>query len=159
MGLDVSHGCWLGGYERFMRWRSAVAKAAGMPPLQWMEGFYAHADITSEDAKRTINAMGFAPESTWARDLLTAFYYPNNLPILWSALRPSPLHLLLHHSDCDGEIRWKDCAAIADTLEALLDVIPRTVDGGAGDELRSQTRDFIDGLRLAARQKENVEFC
>lgn len=40
MGLDTSHDCWHGAYSAFMRWRQAVAKAAGIGNLNLMEGFY-----------------------------------------------------------------------------------------------------------------------
>lgn len=39
MGLDTSHDCWHGPYSSFMQWREELAKAAGMPPLQQMDGF------------------------------------------------------------------------------------------------------------------------
>jgi hypothetical protein len=34
MGLDTSHNCWHGPYSAFMRWRKAVAAAAGIPDLE-----------------------------------------------------------------------------------------------------------------------------
>jgi hypothetical protein len=30
-----------------------------------------------------------------------------------------PLHKLLNHSDCDGEIKWEDCEGIAKRLEEI----------------------------------------
>lgn len=70
-----------------------------------------------------------------------------------------PLVKLLYHSDCDGEIAWEDCAAIADRLEELLPALKRAGDGGGhiGDYAESAGR-FIAGLRLAASRKENVDF-
>jgi hypothetical protein len=47
MGLDTTHNCWHGAYSAFMRWRQEIAKAAGLPPLDLMEGFF-----TSMDRKR-----------------------------------------------------------------------------------------------------------
>lgn len=69
---------------------------------------------------------------------------------LWSSLEPSPLHLLLNHSDCDGELRWQDCGAIADELEKL---IPKLTDWSA-----YKAEQFVKGLRLASANRENVEF-
>lgn len=38
MGLDTSHGCWNGAYSAFMRWRTEIAKCAGIN-LHEMDGF------------------------------------------------------------------------------------------------------------------------
>jgi hypothetical protein len=60
------------------------------------------------------------------------------------------LEVLLHHSDCDGYIDTRDCGPIADSLEKLL---PRTEGWHTG-----ATRQFIDGLRAAAKAGEPVLF-
>jgi hypothetical protein len=39
MGLDTSHDCWHGSYHAFGVFRRALAKAAGLPDLDSMEGF------------------------------------------------------------------------------------------------------------------------
>lgn len=39
MGLDTTHDAWHGPYSSFNEWRRQIAKAAGMPPLNDMEGF------------------------------------------------------------------------------------------------------------------------
>ena len=39
MGLDTTHDCWHGAYSAFSRWRVEIARVAGMPPLEMMEGF------------------------------------------------------------------------------------------------------------------------
>lgn len=69
------------------------------------------------------------------------------------------LVLLLDHSDCDGELRWEDCDAIADRLEQLLPALQTAGDGGGhlGDYAQATQR-FINGLRVAAFAQENVEF-
>lgn len=71
-------------------------------------------------------------------------------PIEWDILKPSSLITLLNHSDCDGEIQAIDCAPLADTLSELLPKLPQ--------DWRSDTQQFIDGLRLAASKQENVDF-
>ena len=70
-----------------------------------------------------------------------------------------PLSILLSHSDCDGEIEHKDCYPIAIRLEELLPGLKAAGEGGGhiGD-YAEKTQKFIDGLRLAADEKENVEF-
>lgn len=158
MGLDISHGCWHGAYSEFMRWRCEVAKAAGMPPLLLMEGFYTHSEITSDDASAAVKALGFAKENMWASELLSAFYYGSNFPIKWECLKPSPLHVLLSHSDCDGRIEPDDCAQIAQELEELLPSLPYGSGGGHIGDWREKTQAFIAGLRLAAQRGEAIEF-
>lgn len=66
------------------------------------------------------------------------------------------LTVLLDHSDCDGEIEWKICAALADRLEAVL---PHVQDLTASfPYYADKTRTFIDGLRRAHEARANVEF-
>jgi hypothetical protein len=61
-----------------------------------------------------------------------------------------PLTVLLAHSDCDGEISWQDCKALADRLEEL---IPSLSERHAAD-----AQQFADGLYDAASDRQNVEF-
>ena len=127
MGLDTSHDCWSGPYSSFNRWRTIVAQAAGIT-LECMEGF----------------GGGWSEDST-----------PGT--IKWESLPPSPLHLLLNHSDCDGHLRWEDCAAIADALEVLLPRLPECKPAGPFTPKDLALR-WIKGLRAAAKAKENIEF-
>jgi hypothetical protein len=80
------------------------------------------------------------------------------LPISWDALKPDILHVLLHHSDCDGIIEHKHCKSLADRLEELLPLLPDGDGGGHIGDWREKTQRFIDGLRLADSLGENVEF-
>ena len=73
-------------------------------------------------------------------------------PRPWNRLKPDTLHLLLNHSDCDGNLAWNDCAAIADRLEELLPQV------SSSDFLRWRTQEWIKGLRLAHSLEEDVEF-
>ncbi len=73
---------------------------------------------------------------------------------LWEELPPRPLHLLLNHSDCDGVLRWEDCAAIADDLESILDDLETK--GPFSD--RECAARWIRGLRKAAAGKQDVDF-
>lgn len=71
------------------------------------------------------------------------------LPIKWSSLKPNPLHHLLYHSDCDGDITWRRCKKIADELTRLMDVIPADLDGGGHiGNFREKTQTFIDGCSV-----------
>jgi hypothetical protein len=90
-------------------------------------------------------------------------YYHNDpidkwLPISWEALKPDVLHILLDHSDAEGEIVAEDCGPLADRLEELLPLLPEEKDWGHIGSWREKTQTFIDGLRLAASRGENIEF-
>lgn len=166
MGLDTTHGCWHGGYGGFNLWRECVARAAGIP-LMLMEGFY-YADSTFGAGIR------FPRESVeWAspRDggplcgshmgpPLARYAEEVNewLPISWESLRPDPLHALLNHSDCDGEIAAEDCAPLADRLEELLPNLRSRFPRWTDEEVREAARRWINGLREAAAADEPVGF-
>ncbi len=149
MGLDTSHNAWHGAYSAFMRWRKEIAAFAGLPPLELMEGFYV--PLSASGLPTLYFGMGTRKED-YLKDL------DESLPIKWSCLKPSPLHKLLYHSDCDGDIACEDCGPIADELEKLLPLMP---DGDAGGHIgnwRDKTATFIAGLRLAASKNENLNF-
>jgi len=146
MGLDTSHDCWHGAYSAFMRWRQKIAEVAGFPPLLLMEGFFERADVYDPFKEYQEKCPNQAE-----------LYYAS-LPISWDALKPNPLHGLLHHSDCEGEIPTEQCGPIADELEKLLPLFPDDDGGGHIGMWRDKTQKFIDGLRLAASRGEAVEF-
>ncbi len=158
MGLDLSHGAWHGAYSAFNRWRSEIARLAGIP-LGLVEGFY--------DGGPPDEAMTWAgPPSCgplckshlgpllvrWIEDAAEW------LPVKWEALKPDPLHVLLNHSDCDGEIAPADCGPIADRLQELLPLLPTEEDPGHIGNWTEKTQKFIDGLRLAATRGEPITF-
>lgn len=151
MGLDTSHDAWHGAYSAFNRWRTEVCKVAGLPPLELMQGFY-----------RAIPGTDYQDPIYWARKGMgseDAFSeLQQSLPIKWESLKPSPLHVLLHHSDCDGEIEWKDCGLIADELEKLLPLMPQGDGGGHIGNWRDKTSQFVSGLRAAHKSQENLIF-
>lgn len=151
MGLDVSHDAWGGSYIAFHRWRKELAVAAGLPPLDLMEGFVEGAPV---------GLMRWLRFGCPNSDLLEQ--ETRGIPIRWKALRPSPLHILLRHSDCDGEIAPEDCALIADELENLLPQMAELGEGGghiAGNGgYAAVTQRFIDGCRAAAMADEPLTF-
>lgn len=150
MGLDTSHGCWHGAYSAFMTWRRELAKAAGLPPLDLMEGFYV--PLGAKGGLPTLY-YGFRNEGdNYLEDL------DSRLPISWNCLKPNPLHILLNHSDCDGELSWEDCSAIAASLEELLPKLPKGDCPGHIGNWKDKTKTFIDGLRDAYSKQENVNF-
>lgn len=158
MGLDTSHNAWHGAYSAFHRWRKALAKAAGLPPLELMDGFFAsrHSSNTSNPTLPPPFAMDekFKTTGDWGLDELE-----ESLPILWGALRPDPaLYALLHHSDCEGEIPWEICGDMADRLEELLPKLEEDSPENPHKMWRKRTTQFIEGLRLAYSLKENIDF-
>src|SRR6185436_20958665 len=97
MGLDTTHDCWHGAYSAFMRWRQKIAAVAGLPPLTLMEAFFEKGSVYDPFAKMAAEFPATAE----------AIY--ESLPIRWDALKPDVLHVLLHHSDCDGDIPAEVC--------------------------------------------------
>lgn len=157
MGLDTTHDAWHGAYSAFMRWREKIAAVAGFPPLRLMEGFY----VPLETNIRTAGGiptffLGQAREDELVRHSILSL--EESLPIKWDCLKPSPLHDLLYHSDCDGEIPAEQCGPIADELEKLLPLLPAGEAGGHIGNWRDKTKTFIDGLRRAAEANEPVGF-
>lgn len=79
----------------------------------------------------------------------------------WSFLAPDPLHILLNHSDCDGEIAVEDLLPLADRLDELVPMLENLerMSGELASFGHAQSaREFADGLRDAACLGEPVEF-
>lgn len=100
-------------------------------------------------------------------------------PIRWDLIGGHPLRILLHHSDCDGRIRWWQCKDIAIELGRLLrrvddDTTPvKYTDGpkagqrkyeswrdgrGTYDGNVPATKRFIRGCLDAWRSREDLIF-
>ena len=154
MGLDCSHNAWHGAYSAFMRWRQEIAKVAGLPPLELMEGFFLPQGWAGSGIPTFY--LGTASGDTLVVNSIKRL--EQSLPILWDCLKPSPLYELLHHSDCDGDIPADKCAAIADALEALIPSLPAGDAGGHIGNWRDKTAQFVAGLRDAALANEPLDF-
>jgi len=109
MGLDISHETWAGSYVAFMARRKKIALVAGLPPLK---------------KSRKINSSNTPTLWTYSKPDRLLLELDKDLPIKWGCFKPSPLHLLLSQSDCDGVISWKNCKKVADCLEFLIDLVP-----------------------------------
>jgi len=157
MGLDTTHGAWHGSYSAFMRWREKVAEVAGLPPLMLMERFYSRRPEPGETFNGAIPTIYIGPNTDeLTRNCIRRL--EEQLPIQWDALKPSPLHELLYHSDCDGEIPAASCGPIADELEKLLPDFPDGDGFGHIGNWKDKTKQFIDGLRAAAAAGEPLGF-
>lgn len=161
MGLDTTHGCWHGAYSAFHRWRRGLAKGAGIP-LDLMEGYYDYeADTLLDRAYDWAKERDGGPLCGHPYGPLLARFVAQvraHLPLTWDALKPDVLHVLLDHSDCDGEIAAEYCAPLADRLEILLPLVADNVPAGHIASWRDKTQTFIDGLREAAAAGEAVGF-
>jgi len=156
MGLDTSHDCWHGAYSAFHRWRKEIAKHIGIP-LDLMEGFYNHCEISFEDFENLLISSKDETYPSWARDLCLGVTN-DILPLKWESFKPNPLHYLLHHSDCDGNIPWSKCRKMANELEKIMPLLPTDSGGGHIGDWHDKTQKFIDGLRAAYTEKQNVIF-
>lgn len=82
--------------------------------------------------------------------------------ILWSSLPADPVHILLNHSDCDGEIALDDEIPLAQRLEELAPVLEKYDAthqmGGHLPSAAAAARKFAEGLREAHALGEIVEF-
>ena len=153
MGLDLTHGAWNGSYSAFGRWRIEIARVAGLPPLDLMEGFYEDKGSYSPFALLDFAfPKGDELEMGALRRIIT------QLPIKWESLKPNALHILISHSDCDGYINWRDCKKIADELTKLLDKLSDENVGGHIGNYKDKTKTFIDGLMNAYNKKEKLLF-
>jgi hypothetical protein len=160
MGLDTSHNAFSGPYSMFMSWRIWLAEQIGIP-LDLMEGFYSEGGSSNPFILLEYKfPKGDEIEMSAIRRIKKMF------PLKWSAFRPSPLHKLLYHSDCDGHLNWKDCGKIADILKQLLTEIkndnaesrsPETA-RGTYDGMYNATERFMKGCRLAFNKKQKLEF-
>ena len=147
MGLDVTHDCWHGSYGSFNAFREDIARAIGVP-LELMEGFYREDRLDSlfmNDMK-----LPYVAEST-------ELYITQWLPIDWEVLKPDPIYILLHHSDCDGTIEIKDLLPIAERLETIAPLLGDGT-GKVKWNMQEKALKFAAGLREAFSLNEVVEF-
>lgn len=68
----------------------------------------------------------------------------------WSSLPLDDLHILLNHSDCDGEIAAEHCYRLALRLQELKPKV--------AEEWRPYVEQFVTGLMLADARGEAVDF-
>jgi hypothetical protein len=149
MGLRVSHGCWEGSYSTFSDWRSALADAAGFPPLVLMEGYYDERQWVGMLPK--VRFLETQPLFLKAQGQEQPIVGLKRLPIRWDYFKEDYLTVLLLHSDSEGQIEAALCGPLADRLEELIPKLPEV--------WQQYTRKFIDGLRRARESGQAVEFA
>ncbi|MBS1666522.1 MAG: hypothetical protein JST58_04020 [Bacteroidetes bacterium] len=152
MGLDISHETWHGAYSAFHAWRQEIARVAGLPPLDLMEGFY------DENSSNPFTMIDIRYPDKNGSDVWQITKIRKSFPIKWDCLKPNPLYELLTHSDSEGYINWSKCEKIADELEKLLPLFNDENIGGHIGNWKDKTKTFIKGLRLAFKKKERLQF-
>ncbi len=161
MGLDTSHNAWHGSYSSFHRWRTWLAEQIGIP-LEIMEGFYSEKDINPH----MFTLLDYQYPKGDELEMSAIRRFRKQLPLKWSAFKPSALHVLLHHSDCDGYINYSDCRRIAKELNKILSKIETDQPNSRSTDFRRADYDgnynatvrFMTGCELAAKNKEKLIF-
>lgn len=172
MSMSVSHKCFDGSYGAFTEWRRAVALAAGLPPLDMMEGYY-HERELDKIGDPDVDRLSWHEDSEWfvrigseripasiSQSLSPAMRrVVRALPLSWDYYRNDPLTVLLTQCDSEGAIEHKHLKPIVERLRDIMPKMPGE-DAYAGLRLtvRGRTLQFIEGLILAHELGENVEF-
>ena len=132
MGLDTSHDCWHGPYSSFNRWRNELARVAG---YQFKKYDYIEAPVIDWDNLTQEQLMGE-----------------------WENTPADPLIVLIAHADCEGVIHPAQAEPLASRLEYLMGLLPAENMIVGIPNYHSRTQAFIDGLRLAVANGEDVDF-
>lgn len=135
MGLDTSYDCWHGAYSAFSRWRNKLAEIAGY----WVTR------VEDEGMLRDTIVVDWG-------------HLQGHLLGEWDKTPDDPLLVLIVHADCEGVIHPVQASPLADRLEALLPLLPEGDGGGHIGLWREKTQTFINGLREAARNNDDVLF-
>lgn len=158
MGLDTTHNAFHGGYGSFMSWRIWVGEQVGIP-LELMEGFY-----DKEHDPFILLKYKFPDGDELSMGFIRRL--EKMLPLKWASFKPTPLHTLLYHSDCDGYINWTDCGKIARELRKILSSMESDntnsqnpeVGRSIYDGMYNATKRFMEGCELAFSKKERLGF-
>lgn len=176
MGLDTNHGCFNGPYSQFMRWREWVAEQVGIN-LRMMQGFFLRGidmkpfTITRDQAFEHMNEM-FRIGPEYYDIVANVARFPYGVP--WSEC--DPLTKLLHHSDCEGRLKWFDAKPLAYRLLNILRAAEDDtkwptnsttgellwtdwrVGRGTYDGMVPATKRFIAGLVKSHKSRVDVKF-
>lgn len=135
-----------------MTWRRALASAAGLPPLDLMEGFYTSLAPFNYGSPPTLANIADKETAERLRVLEPC------LPIQWECLKPDVLHALLYVNSFNNVIPVERCGALAARLEQLLPKMPEGDGSLRSPSWREKTRVFIAGLRRAEAAGEALTF-
>ena len=146
MGLEVSHDCWDGGYAGFDLWRHKVMEAAGFDVL-WPPDY--DKGETPDSRLREDNCYPLVIID-WTR------FTDDNFRGEWEEVPYDPMLILLVHYDSGGYFMPDHTGVLADRMEEALENLADEPD--LKFSLRDKTKQFIDGLRAAHKDKEKVTF-
>lgn len=142
MGLTTSHNAYQGSYSGFGAWRRRIAELGGYPIVQVPSYWSESQTMDGTD----IDYMAYKPENfagKWDKD----------------ELPEDPLLFLIIHSDCAGMILPTHCKKLADRLDGILkDMDPEEICPAHYHTLHSVTAQFIEGLRLAHKERRRLRF-
>lgn len=135
MGLSTTYNCFEGSYSRFSEWRNAIALASGYK----LESYdYLGAKIFQIILNKRLCTKKYAMG-------------------VWDNPPEDIIQILFAHSDCDGIIQSKYCSSLADRLEEILEILPEEKTPYYNNHITTQL--FIEGLRKAAEDGADIEFC
>ena len=109
------------------------------------------------DISHGIYSASYTGFHSWRQAICIAANYPpldkmcnfgGNIP--WKYFEHDPLHILLSHSDCDGEIEWKNCFGISVRLLQIYSRMPKDWNNRMGQAIK--------GFKEAFDKRENVKF-
>jgi|JI10StandDraft_1071094.scaffolds.fasta_scaffold201429_2 hypothetical protein len=135
MGLNTSHNCFSGSYHTFHALRAALADAAGLPPLDLMQGFLTEELLDNREKRLRL-----------MREARNRGFPPFQLPFRWDDLPHDVLHVLLRASDCDGSIPHAACLPLS---ERLMELAPRVAElpvEEEPDDVSNEDDDDVPGL-------------
>jgi hypothetical protein len=145
MGLYISYDAFEGAYSSFHRYRKELAKRIGIP-LDLMEGFYSNETHNMFSLLNSLYPKGDEVEMILIRE------FQKILPLKWRSFKPNPLHKLLNHSDCDGNLSLMNIKKIVPELKKLLNEDEKET------EFYKKTKQFIEGATEAIKNKVGLEF-
>lgn len=164
MGLDTSHDAWHGPCGAFNRWRRRLAGLIGIPlDLMWghaflWSGLSNYPDYpTRQSVEHELAAVPYGKTRAWLEYADAAMRQTPHMMIHWHG--DDPLFKVLHHSDCDGRIRWWDAGQIAIRLGQLLrspDFPKRSA--ADPDCFYEKTLRFAAGCARAFKAREDLVF-
>ena len=146
MGLDFSPCETHWGYIGFNWFRVKLAAEAGIA-LNCMQGF------AGGPTGKSFDSLSLFGKTDEAGQLPGYDKYVGNQPVIaWDKVKDD-IAPLLNHSNCDGILTPEECRKVAPRLRELVKEWP--------DDDRDKINALLlaEGMELAAKNNENLEFC
>ena len=143
MGLSISYEAFNGAYSSFHRFRVELAKRMGIS-LNLMRGFY-------NDTRNMFTLLNYKFPKGDEVEVWQITEFKKMLPLEWDSFKPSPIHKLLYHSDCDGHINLSDVRKMIPKLEEF-------IDEEEDSEFQERLKTFIEGSKEAVECRSRLDF-